>query len=111
MKEKTTKKAMLHNYTCISVPYCTLQSMLVYRSPDYYTSGVYGWNADCYIFGNYAIVMGYRPFGIKADSSICTKYDSKAEKMLLDMRQNTCAEVDDVLYTICMEFIEEVCVK
>ena len=111
MNTQTTRKAMLHNYTCISVPYCALQSMLTFCSPDHYTSGIYGWNADCYIFNGYAIITGYRPFGIKADLAICTKYNSKAEKMLLDMKQNSYAEITDVLYTICMEFIKEVCAK
>ena len=116
MNTQTTRKAMLYDYTCISVPYCGAYSMLKYRHPDHYTTGIYGWNADCYIFDNYAIVTGYRPFGIKANSAICTKYNDKAEKFLSEMQkkaisEKTIIETGKGLYTICMEFIKEVCAK
>lgn len=64
MKHKTTEKAIEQNYyKIIKVGYCNLQYLLQYEEPVAYTSGVYGWNADVYDFGNIAIVTGYRPFG------------------------------------------------
>ena len=48
----------------IKVGYCDLQDALKWREPNFYTAGVYGWNADVYIIDHdTAIVTGYRPFG------------------------------------------------
>ena len=64
MKFKTTQKAINNAYRkVIRIGYCELQDLLRFESPDAYTCGVYGWNADIYTFGNVAIVTGYRPFG------------------------------------------------
>jgi len=82
MKNKTTKKAIMQNYDCISVNYCALQTLLKYNNANYYTCGVYGWNADIYTFGHIAIVTGYRPFGtIKVNYELCEKYEKKAIEM------------------------------
>lgn len=81
MKKKVTKKAIMQNYTCISVGYCNLQTLLQYHNAQYYTCGYDGWHADIYIFGGYAIVTGYQPFGkIKADYDLCQKYELEAQK-------------------------------
>ena len=64
MKTKVTKKQIMSNFTEImEVDYCVIQSLLNHFSPQYYTSGVYGWNADIYIIDEMVIVTGYRPFG------------------------------------------------
>ena len=48
----------------IRVGYCDMQDALKWREPDYYTVGVYGWNADVYVIDcDTVIVTGYRPFG------------------------------------------------
>lgn len=65
MKTKTTKRAIMHAYeNVIKVGYDDLQDALEWREPNFYTSGVYGWNSDVYVI-DYAtvIVTGYRPFG------------------------------------------------
>ncbi len=59
----TRKEVMAGYYRVISIGYCDLQDLLYFRNRIAYTSGVYGWNADIYDFGNVAIVTGYRPFG------------------------------------------------
>ena len=64
MKTKVTKKQIMSNFSEImEVDYCVIQSLLNHFSPQYYTSGVYGWNADIYIIDEMVIVTGYRPFG------------------------------------------------
>ena len=48
----------------IKVGYCDLQDALKWREPNFYTAGVYGWNADVYVIdAETVIVTGYRPFG------------------------------------------------
>lgn len=80
MKFKTTKKAIMANFSkIICVPYCELQFLLKYESPIAYTAGVYGWNADIYDFNGATIVTGYRPFGnICPDRQIIEKYEKEA---------------------------------
>lgn len=83
MKYKTTKKAVMERHVaCVSVGYCNLQKLLNYVSPNAYTCGVYGWNADIYdVSGGYAIVTGYRPFGKSASYELCQKYEKLADKI------------------------------
>lgn len=65
MKTKTTKKAIMSAYrNVIKVGYCDMQYALKWREPNFYTVGVYGWNADVYVIdADTVIVTGYRPFG------------------------------------------------
>lgn len=64
-KINVTRKYVCSNFTnIISVPYCALQDLLRYESPLWFTSGIYGWNADVYMIDfDTCIVTGYRPFG------------------------------------------------
>lgn len=43
--------------------YLNLQNELEMVEPDGYTAGVYGWNCDVYIFYDFIVTTGYRPFG------------------------------------------------
>ena len=65
MKTKITKKAIMNAYrNVIKVSYCDMQYALRWREPNFYTAGVYGWNADVYVIDcDTVIVTGYRPFG------------------------------------------------
>ena len=48
----------------IKVGYCDMQYALRWREPNFYTAGVYGWNADVYVIDCYTVIItGYRPFG------------------------------------------------
>lgn len=79
---KLIKKEVLNNYECYRVGYCELQYLLYYAKAIGYTSGVYGWNADIYLFDNLAIVTGYRPFGQQINSELVKKYEEKARKIV-----------------------------
>ena len=65
MKTRITKKAIMNAYSnVIKVGYCDMQDALKWREPNFYTAGVYGWNADVYVIDlDTVIVTGYRPFG------------------------------------------------
>lgn len=65
MKTQITKKAIMNAYrNVIKVGYCDMQDALKWREPNFYTAGVYGWNADVYVIDHdTVIVTGYRPFG------------------------------------------------
>lgn len=84
-KAKVTRRWIRENFTCMSIGYCDLQYLLWYQNPAYYTCGVYGWNFDCYIFGDYAITTGYRNMidDIKKDYySLVREYNDKARKII-----------------------------
>ena len=65
MKTRTTKKAIMSTYrNVIRVGYCDMQDALKWRVPNFYTAGLFGWNADVYVIDDdTVIVTGYRPFG------------------------------------------------
>ena len=65
MKTQITKKAIMSAFeNVIRVGYCDMQSALTWREPNFYTAGVFGWNADVYVIDyDTVIVTGYRPFG------------------------------------------------
>lgn len=46
-------------------------------SPVFYTAGVYGWNADIYIFNDFILAAGYRPpTGSTVPYKIIEKYST-----------------------------------
>ena len=114
MKSNVTKKYVnaVYDYK-FSVPYCNLQCLLALEDPYYYTSGVYGWNADIYNISfagvNACIVTGYRPFGNvsipyqeskdfeeKANAILCSCFDIdiKQDKLRELIKQLVCLHVD-----------------
>lgn len=105
MKFKTTKKAIIKNYSkIVRVGYCRLQFLLNCERPIAYTTGRYGWNADIYdMGGGVAIVTGHRPFGnICPDCQIVEEYELLAREAL-SLRKDK-SFFDDLL----KKFIEEV---
>ena len=86
MKFQTTRKAITARFSkIISVPYCDLQHLLAREEAIAYTHGVYGWNANIYVFDNVAIVTGYRPFGnIDPDYQITRLFDNQAREIVND---------------------------
>ncbi len=86
-KQRTTIKYIKQSFKkIIEVGYCKLQFFLKNQKPEYYTAGVYGWNADVYIFKGIALVTGYRPFGnIKIKSDILDVIETKSQTNNLDV--------------------------
>ena len=64
MRVQVTKNdVMKQNRFVIRVGYCDLQYLLRFKDSQFYTAGMYGWNADIYqVSPSTVIVTGYRPF-------------------------------------------------
>lgn len=78
MKVQTTAKQIRMYGTPICFGYGDLQHILRDDNPQYYTAGIYGWNADIYDFGSFQIVTGYRPFGMDAHAIPYREMDKAA---------------------------------
>lgn len=110
MKFKTTQKEVKANYsTIISVPYCSLQYLLVYESPIAYTKRREGWAADIYdVGGGVAIVTGYAPFGnIHPTYEQLKAVEEKAERIRYN-HSLTFEHVRDELKTLLRQFVKGV---
>ena len=84
MKTRITFKAIRENYPhIINVGFCDLQRLLVFRAPDYYISGVYGWNCDVYVIRpDIVICTGYRtPHKLNVDRATIDNFEMAAEKV------------------------------
>lgn len=109
MKIHVTQRAIRNSYSnVISVGYCNLQYMLNFKSPEYYTSGTYGWGADIYMVApDTVIVTGYAPFGnCKPGYELCRKYDLKAEKIIESAWPNYEQQISE-LEALTQEFVKE----
>ena len=89
MKKETTIK-FIKNYfnKTFQTGYCALQEIFRTVEPEFYNSGVYGWNCDIYTDDtkNIAITTGYRNLtGLRIPNEIIDKY-SKIAKSILDNR-------------------------
>ena len=82
MKMRISEKELKKNFKNIyCVGYCELK-MLEYLEPEYYTAGVYGWNADVYKIGNNTlIVTGYRTFGKQVSKEVVNIYNKLYQEL------------------------------
>lgn len=81
MKIKTTQKAIKENYSnVLAIGYAEYQDLLDKYKADYYTSGVYGWNANIFTIDKLdtAIVTGYRHFGEWLNDEQLAIFEKKA---------------------------------
>lgn len=89
MKKETTIKFIKNYFTkTFQTGYCDLQDIFYCIEPNYYNSGIYGWNCDIYIdySRDIAITTGYRNLtGLQIPNEIIDKY-SKIAKNILDNR-------------------------
>ena len=86
LRKKVTKREVLNSYyNVISIGYCDAWYLLRAETTQFYTCGVYGWNADVYeINDSTVIVTGYRPFG-NVEKIPVKDYNEKARKIWCDM--------------------------
>lgn len=85
MKTKVSRNTIKNSFkNCIEVGYCDLQHLLTYRNANFYTCGVYGWNADIYVINaDTCLVTGYRTFGnIRPSHETIRKWDEYAKSYL-----------------------------
>lgn len=97
MKAKVTSKEVKMSGRPIAFGYCAIQSILWDDKPQFYTVGIYGWNADIYDFGSFQIVTGYRPFGRDPHAIPYHVMDKAAED------QERRKEVRDDFLTLCRQ--------
>lgn len=81
----------LRQHRVFAIGYCTLQYLLYFQSPSFYTCGGYGWNYDSYYIVDtkngldYVINTGYRGmFGYSVDYDLSREYELQAEKIIYD---------------------------
>ena len=107
-KSQTAQRNIKSVYNnIIEVGYCDLYYLLWAKNADYYTAGVYGWNADIYICGwDICICTGYRPFGnIRPDRKTLEKYEKAAEK-IIKSRKYTYETKQTKVIELLQEFIK-----
>lgn len=85
MSMKLSKREVIKNFKCYLVPNCSLHYLLERFEPVGHTEGLYGWNADVYIFGRYAIVTGDRPFGEPLPRDLIKTINGKARVLINDI--------------------------
>lgn len=109
MKVKVSKNEIVKsNINIIEIRFGYIQDLLIYKEPDYYTSGNYGWNADIYKVNGVLICTGYRAFGnIEPDYSILKEYENKAREILQNIKINHNDKMNRV-NSLLNEFIKEV---
>ena len=109
MKFKTTRKSVKESGgTILKVRCCGLQSLLRFKDPIAYTSGVYGWNADIYDIDGVIIVTGYRPFGNYSNYDHVAEDEKKARKIEEDYKLDWETRRNDV-NKLLDEFVNKVC--
>nr|DAN77055.1 MAG TPA: hypothetical protein [Caudoviricetes sp.] len=108
MKFRTTRTAVKENGGIIlNVKYCGLQSLLRFKEPQAYTSGIYGWNADIYNIDGVTIVTGYRPFGNYHNGDLVAEYEAKAHNIATDYQIDWETRKNDV-NKLLDEFVNKV---
>ena len=67
--QQITQKQIMNSFKhVIRAGYCEYQSELAGLQRNWYTAGIYGWNADIYVLDHDTVlVTGYRPFGERMD--------------------------------------------
>lgn len=81
MKARITRK-QARQCLSLSTGYCTIQYLLQYESPVFYTAWVYGRRADVYKVGSFYISTWYDVIWPRANYDTARKYDLKAEKII-----------------------------
>lgn len=110
MRVQVTKRdVMKQNRFVICVGYCDLQYLLRFKDSQFYTAGMYGWNADIYqVSPSAVIVTGYRPFGnVKVEFGILRGFENRASH-ILNQRELTYDEKKEALDEILDEFLQVV---
>lgn len=108
---KLTQKDIRNNFFTIAAGYGELQTLLSMEGTSFYTAGVYGWNADVYIYTdrNAAIVTGYRPGSadVRLDYETARAWEKKAAKAKTDSIYSTAGDLREQLHKLVIDLIDE----
>lgn len=117
MKVKTTRKQIAINYDCIAIGYCDIQNLLQWEHASFYTSGIYGWNFDGYVFTlkngrEICVTTGYRGMinncKNKCSFELSRKYDEQAETIINNYDSSLSFEQKkDNVKNLLNDFLEE----
>ena len=110
MKTQTTRRYIQAVHTKVFQTGCNLQNLLIGRQPSYYLAGVYGWNADVYSVGSFAVCMGYRGMtGMEIPYKLSFAFDEKARKIYLENYKewDNCVKLLDDLISLFIEELEK----
>ena len=110
MTTQVTRKSIVSNYKCFSFGYCELHPLFANSEREYYTAGVYGWNANVFISNGIAIISGYRPFGKDVKREVYKPFVERAEALTNDFNTSkgaiTFEQYRKSLSTLQSEFAE-----
>ena len=107
-KIKVSKNDVKNCYKKIlAVGYCDLQYLLKYEDALFYSSGVYGWCCDYYIFEDCIISTGYSPVGDWIDYDLVKKYNNKARELSYSNYEEQKKEVKRLLKKFIKEATKE----
>lgn len=108
MKKQVSQKFIRENYkNIIGVGYCELWALLRCKEPKYYTSGVYGWNADIYQVDNETVIVtGYRPFGNIKGYRLGVEVNQEATKVI--RVNHDWNKIEEKLDKLIEKFVKEV---
>ena len=109
MKTKTTRKYINAVWKNVyRAGYCDLQYIMHGTDPEYYNTGVYGWNWDAYADykTNAATTSGYRNMtGERVPDELIEKYTERAKEVI--KRQWTSDNAQTELERIRRDFWDE----
>ena len=91
MKKHTTMKYFNNFEKVFRAGYCDLQDIYKYSEPQFYNSGVYGWNCDIYVdyARDIAITTGYRNMkGQLIPNELIKKYSEIAKDIYTNAFNN-----------------------
>lgn len=92
-------------YKVFRCGYCDLQYIFRGIEPDYYNTGVYGWNCDIYLFDRLVITTGYRNMrGRPIPEQLIEKYSAIAKEIVTSGRFRC---VQDEIVANAVNFIAE----
>ena len=107
-KIHVTRKYLKENYICCGIGYCDASYLLHYYSAAFYNSGVYGWNFDAFVFGDYVITTGYRNtiHDIPVDNKLLKELNEKA-RILVNNNKISYLETKEQIDRLLKEFLNK----
>ena len=107
-KIQTTRKYLKENYICCGIGYCDASYLLYYYSATFYNAGVYGWNFDAFVFGDYVITTGYRNLihDIPVDNKLLKELNEKARILVYNNKMNY-PETKEQIDRLLKEFLDK----
>jgi len=117
-KARVTAKWLKENYVCVRTGYCSVDNLLRYEEPQYYTSGS-GWGCDAYIVyvdgKNVCLTTGYAPVDNvknKDTKDIADKYEKQAKELkkeyFSEWSSEKQQELQDKMHLLVVQFLQEV---